>query len=93
MIQKKVPPYTFQLRGGQLTCGHKEVQRLLPQDLSVPALILAHRGSALPWLVDDRVALRLAESGAYPPDRELPGSPRRRGSAGCMPAVPRQCNT
>ena len=40
-------------------------------------VILAHRGSALPWLVDDRAALRLAESGAYPPDRELPGSPRQ----------------
>ena len=32
-------------------------------------LILAHRDSALPWLV--------AESGAYPPDRALPDFPRQ----------------
>ena len=40
-----------------------------PSETSRFALsILAHRGSALPWLVNDR---------AYPPDRELPGSPRQ----------------
>ena len=39
--------------------------------------VLAHRGSALPWLVNDRAALRLRRIGAYPPDRELPDSPRQ----------------
>ena len=49
-----------------------------PSEISRFALsILAHRGSALLWLVNDRASLRLAESGAYPPDRELPGSPRQ----------------
>ena len=49
-----------------------------PSETSRFALsILAHRGSAIPWLGNDRAALRLAESGAYPPDRELPGSPRQ----------------
>ena len=56
---------------GQTSAFPSETSRFTP-------LILAHRGSALPWLVDDRAALRLAESGAYPPDRALlPGSPRQ----------------
>ena len=50
----------------------------LPSETSRFALsILAHRGSALPWLVNDRAAPTFAESGTYPPDRELPGSPRQ----------------
>ena len=40
-------------------------------------VILAHRGSALPWLVDDRAALRLRQIWCVPTDRELPGSPRQ----------------
>ena len=57
---------------GQTSACPLQTSRLAPS-------ILAHRGSALPWLVDDRAALRLyfAESGAYPPDRALPGSPRQ----------------
>ena len=37
---------------GQTSAFHSETSRLT-------ALILAHRGSALPWLVEDRAALRL----------------------------------
>ena len=50
-----------------------------PSETSQFALsIFAHRGSALPWLVNNRaVPSAFAESGAYPPDRELPGSPRQ----------------
>ena len=40
-------------------------------------LILAHRGSALPWLVDDRAALRLRRICCYPLDRPLQDSPRQ----------------
>ena len=50
-----------------------------PSETSRFALsILAHRGSALSWLVNDRAALRLRRIWCvYPPDRELPGSPRQ----------------
>ena len=49
-----------------------------PSETSRFALsILAHRGSALPWLVNDRAALRLRRTCAYPPDRALTGSPRQ----------------
>ena len=49
-----------------------------PSETSRFALsILAHRGSALPWLVNDRAALRLRRIWCVPPDRELPGSPRQ----------------
>ena len=47
---------------GQRSAFPSETSRFKP-------VILAHRGSALPWLVNDR--------GAYPPDRVLPGSPRQ----------------
>ena len=51
---------------------------VFPSETSRFALsILAHRGSALPWLANDRGALRLHRICAYPPDRELPGSPRQ----------------
>ena len=40
-------------------------------------LTLAQRGSALPWLVDDRAALRPRHSGAYSPGKTLPGFPRQ----------------
>ena len=40
-------------------------------------LILTHRDSAFPSLVDDLVSLQPRQSGAYPPDRTLPGSPRQ----------------
>ena len=46
---------------GQTSAFPSKTSRFTP-------LILAHRGSALP---------SIAESGAYPPDRALPGSPRR----------------
>ena len=39
--------------------------------------ILAHRGSALPWLVNDQAALRLRRIWCVPTDRGLPGSPRQ----------------
>ena len=56
---------------GQTSAFPSETSRFAP-------LILAHRGSALPWLVDDRAALpAFAKSGAYPPNRALPGSPRQ----------------
>ena len=53
---------------GQTSAFSSKTSRFKP-------VILAHRGSALPWLV---------ESGAYPPDRALPGSPRQ-----C--SLPRAC--
>ena len=53
---------------GQTSAFPSETSRFTP-------LILAHRGSALAWLVDDRAALAFAAFGAYPPDRALPGSP------------------
>ena len=53
---------------GQTSAFPSETSRFKP-------VILAHRGSALPWLVDDRAALRLRR--IYPPDRELPSSPRQ----------------
>ena len=42
-------------------------------------VILAHRGSALPCPGSSMIELpsAFAESGAYPPDRELQGSPRQ----------------
>ena len=47
-------------------CGHRRKKKDRGQKLAFPSetsrfapLILAHRGSALPWLVDDRAALRL----------------------------------
>ena len=55
---------------GQTSAFPSETSRFKP-------VILVHRGSALPWLVDDRAAPRLCESGTYPPDRALPGSPRQ----------------
>ena len=57
---------------GQTSASPSETSRFKP-------LILAHRGSALPWLVDDRAAPRLRRIWcvAYPPDRALPGSPRQ----------------
>ena len=55
---------------GQTSAFPSETSRFKP-------VILAHGGSALPWLVDNRAALAFAESGAYPPDRALPGSPRQ----------------
>ena len=49
-----------------------------PSETSRFALsILAHRGSALLWLVNDRAALRLRRIWCVPTDRELPGSPRQ----------------
>ena len=36
-------------------------------------LIIAHRDSAVPWLVDDRAALLLRRIWCVPPDRALPG--------------------
>ena len=55
---------------GQTSVFPSEASRFTPS-------VLAHRGSAPPWLVDDRAALAIAESGAYPPDRALPGFPRQ----------------
>ena len=43
---------------GQRSAYPSETSRFAP-------LILAHRSSALPWLVDNRAALPLAESGSY----------------------------
>ena len=45
---------------GQTSALLSETSRLTP-------LILAHRGSALPWLVDDRAALRLRRIWCVPP--------------------------
>ena len=53
---------------GQASAFPSEASRFKP-------VVLAHRNSALPWLVDDRAALRLRR--IYPPDRALPGSPRQ----------------
>ena len=65
-------------------CGPRRKKNNRAQTSAFPSetsrfkpVILAHRGSALPWLVDDRAALRLRRSGVYPPDRALPGSPRQ----------------
>ena len=55
---------------GQTPASPSEISRFAP-------LILAHRGSALPWLVDDRASLFLRRICSYPPDRALPGSPRQ----------------
>ena len=55
---------------GQRSAFPSETSRF---DLS----ILAHRAPALLWLVNDRAALHLRRICAYPPDRELPGSPRQ----------------
>ena len=40
-------------------------------------LILAYRGSALPWLVEITLFSAPAESGVYSPDRALPGFLRK----------------
>ena len=72
-------------------CGPRRKKKYRSQKSAFPSetsrfapLILAHRGSALPWLVDDRAALRLrriwcvpTRLSAYPPDRALLGSPRQ----------------
>ena len=55
---------------GQTSAFPSETSRFKP-------MILAHRGSARPWLVNDRAPSAFAESGAYPPDRTLSGSPRQ----------------
>ena len=55
---------------GQTSAFPSETSRFMP-------LILAHRGSALSWLVDDRAALRLRRICAHPLDRALLGSPRQ----------------
>ena len=55
---------------GQTSAFPSETSRFKP-------VILAHRGSALPWLVDDRAALRLRRIWCVPTDRALPGSPRQ----------------
>ena len=57
--------------------NHRGQRSAFPSETSRFALsILVHRGSALPWLVNDRAAFAFAESGTYPPVRELPASPR-----------------
>ena len=49
-----------------------------PSETSRFALsILAHRGSALPWLVNDRATLRIRRIWCVPTLRELSGSPRQ----------------
>ena len=55
---------------GQTSAFPSETSRFKP-------VILAHRGSALPWLIDDRAALRLRRIWCVPNHRELPGSPRQ----------------
>ena len=56
---------------GQRSAFPSETSRFKP-------VILAHRGSALPWLVNDRAALRLRRIWCVPTDsRVLPGSPRQ----------------
>ena len=54
---------------GQTSAFPSETPRFTP-------LILAHRGSALPWSTVE-LPSAFAASGAYPPDRVLPGSPRQ----------------
>ena len=55
---------------GQTQAFPSETSRLAP-------LILAHRGSALPWLVDDRATLRPRRIWCVPTDRALPYSSRQ----------------
>ena len=56
---------------GQTSAFPSETSRFKP-------VILAHRGSGLPWLVDDPAALRLRRIWCVPPpDRALPDSPRQ----------------
>ena len=55
---------------GQRSAFPSETSRFAP-------LILAHRSSALPCLLDDRTALRPHRIWCVPPDRALPGSPRK----------------
>ena len=55
---------------GQTSAFPSETSRFRP-------VILAHRGSTLPGSSTIELPSAFAESGAYPPDRELPGSPRR----------------
>ena len=55
---------------GQTSAFPSETSRFAP-------LILAHRGSVLPWLVDDRAASHLCPIWCVPPDKTLPGFPRQ----------------
>ena len=55
---------------GQTSAFPSETSRFKP-------VILAHRGSASPGSSTIELPSTFAESGAYPPDRELPGSPRQ----------------
>ena len=59
-----VGPRKKKTNRGQRSAFPSENSRFAP-------LILAHRGAALPWLVEDRAALHPRQSGAYPPDRAL----------------------
>ena len=61
-------------------CGSRRKKNYRGQTSAFPSettpftpLILAHRGSALPWLVDNRAALRLRRIWCVP----TPGSPRQ----------------
>ena len=63
-------------------CGPRRKKNDRRQTLASPLeasrfapLILAHRGSALPWLVNDRAALRLRRIWCIP--TQLPGSRRQ----------------
>ena len=56
---------------GQTSAFPSETSRFKP-------VILAHRGSAPPCTIE--LPSTFAESGAYPPDRALPDSPRRQCS-------------
>ena len=55
---------------GQTSAFPSETSRFKP-------VIHAHRGPALPWLAMIELPSAFAVSGAYPPDRALPGSPRQ----------------
>ena len=55
-------------------CGPRRKKKTVGQTLAFPSetfrfspLILSHRGSALPWLVDDRATLRLRRIWCVPP--------------------------
>ena len=50
---------------------------------SIPPLILAPKGSAVPWLANNRAALRPRRSGACSPDSTC---------CGALPGFPRQCH-
>ena len=55
---------------GQTSAFPSETSRFKP-------VILVHRGLALPWLVDDRAALRFRRIWCVPTRKGLPGSPRQ----------------